>query len=88
MSDNCKVPLPNLEMDSPAPPPMGPGGIPADDGDALTRGAADLEAVFDVPVQVSAVLGRTRMEVGELHVSAPARCWNSTARSARRSTFT
>ena len=30
------------------------------------RGAADLEAVFDVPVQVSAVLGRARMEVGEL----------------------
>ena len=31
-----------------------------------TRGAADLEAVFDVPVQVSAVLGRARMDVGEL----------------------
>ena len=30
------------------------------------RGAADLEAVFDVPVQVSAVLGRARMEVGDL----------------------
>ena len=26
--------------------------------------ADDLEAVFDVPVQVSAVLGRTRMDVG------------------------
>jgi flagellar motor switch protein FliN/FliY len=30
------------------------------------RGAADLEAVFDVPVQVSAVLGRARMEIGDL----------------------
>ena len=30
------------------------------------RSAADLEAVFDVPVKVSAVLGRARMEVGEL----------------------
>ena len=30
------------------------------------RIAADLEAVFDVPVQVSAVLGRSRMDVGEL----------------------
>lgn len=30
------------------------------------RVAADLEAVFDVPVQVSAVLGRSRMDVGEL----------------------
>ena len=33
---------------------------------STTRGAADLEAVFDVPVQVSAVLGRARMEVGDL----------------------
>ena len=38
---------------------------PQDDGN-IDRGAADLEAVFDVPVQVSAVLGRARMEVGEL----------------------
>ncbi len=30
------------------------------------RTAADLEAVFDVPVQVSAVLGRSKMDVGEL----------------------
>ena len=29
-------------------------------------GAVDLEAVFDVPVKVSAVLGRARMEVGDL----------------------
>ena len=31
-----------------------------------SRIASDLEAVFDVPVQVSAVLGRSRMDVGEL----------------------
>ena len=31
-----------------------------------TRIASDLEAVFDVPVQVSAVLGRARMEIGNL----------------------
>src|SRR5260221_7130812 len=31
-----------------------------------SRIAADLEAVFDVPVQVSAVLGRSKMDVGEL----------------------
>ena len=30
------------------------------------RVAADFEAVFDVPVQVSAVLGRSKMDVGEL----------------------
>jgi flagellar motor switch protein FliN/FliY len=31
-----------------------------------SRSASDLEAVFDVPVQVSAVLGRTRMDIGDL----------------------
>jgi flagellar motor switch protein FliN/FliY len=63
MTDEPKVPLPDLES----------GGMPSDsvplapsDNDAVTRGAADLEALFDVPVQVSAVLGRTRMEVGDL----------------------
>lgn len=30
------------------------------------RAAADLEAVFDVPVHVSAVLGKTNMEVSQL----------------------
>jgi flagellar motor switch protein FliN/FliY len=62
MSD-AKVPLPNLDTE--APPPVDPNTI-ADDADSTARGAADLEAVFDVPVQVSAVLGRARMEVGDL----------------------
>jgi flagellar motor switch protein FliN/FliY len=38
-------------------------------GDALPSGertAADLEAVFDVPVRISVVLGRTRMPVADL----------------------
>jgi flagellar motor switch protein FliN/FliY len=34
--------------------------------DNSARIASDLEAVFDVPVQVSAVLGRSRMDVSEL----------------------
>jgi len=38
----------------------------SENDDSINRGAADLEAVFDVPVQVSAVLGRARMEVGDL----------------------
>jgi flagellar motor switch protein FliN/FliY len=59
-----KVPFPNLDADSGAMPPIDPDAL-AEGGDA-TRGAQDLEAVFDVPVQVSAVLGRARMEVGEL----------------------
>jgi flagellar motor switch protein FliN/FliY len=45
-------------------PPVDPDTL-AEDGDA-SRGAADLEAVFDVPVQVSAVLGRAKMDVGDL----------------------
>ena len=64
MSDtDSQVPLPNLD---------GAGGIAPDDIEAYSpedqgaRIAADLEAVFDVPVQVSAVLGRSRMDVGEL----------------------
>ena len=63
MSDtDAQVPLPDLnaaEMSS------------ADDigyleDEQVSRIAADLEAVFDVPVQVSAVLGRSKMDVGEL----------------------
>lgn len=34
--------------------------------DQVSRVAGDLEAVFDVPVQVSAVLGRSKMDVGDL----------------------
>ena len=61
MSEEGKVPLPNLED---APPPMA-AMPPEPEGDA-NKTAAELEAMFDVPVQVSAVLGRARMEVGEL----------------------
>ena len=32
----------------------------------IERTAADLEAVFDVPVRISVVLGRTKMPVSEL----------------------
>ena len=67
MSENdSKVPLPELEggnamqtVEDQA--PLAPSGE-----EPTTRGAADLEALFDVPVQVSAVLGRARMDVGEL----------------------
>jgi flagellar motor switch protein FliN/FliY len=65
MSDESKVPLPNLE-DGAVVPPVDPNTLATDDGSDQTRSAADLEAVFDVPVQVSAVLGRARMDVGEL----------------------
>ena len=63
MSEDAKIPLPNLESgESPvAAPPL----ATEPDG-PTTRDAADLEAVFDVPVQVSAVLGRARMDIGDL----------------------
>ena len=38
----------------------------AEPDEPTTRIAADLEAVFDVPVKVSAVLGRARMEINDL----------------------
>ena len=63
-----KLPLPDLEANAGVPPD--PAAMAADSG-PTTRGAADLEAVFDVPVKVSAVLGRARMEVGELLKLAP-----------------
>jgi flagellar motor switch protein FliN len=67
MADSdTKVRLPDLEGDSSAKPNSAEQVRLAPDGTDPSRGAADLEAVFDVPVQVSAVLGRARMEVGNL----------------------
>lgn len=66
MSDNdTKVSLPDLETAGAAPAmdqaPLAPG-----EGEGGGKSAADLEAMFDVPVQVSAVLGRAKMDVGQL----------------------
>jgi flagellar motor switch protein FliN/FliY len=67
MSDtDAKVPLPDLENGGPIPTVDDAGTLTPPQDDSVHRGAADLEALFDVPVQVSAVLGRARMEVGEL----------------------
>jgi flagellar motor switch protein FliN/FliY len=63
MADNDQVPLPNLSGDDAMPEPA---SAELSAGEPNARGAADLEAVFDVPVQVSAVLGRAHMDVGEL----------------------
>jgi flagellar motor switch protein FliN len=64
MSDNeAKVPFPNLEAGGGSPDiTLAALGEPESTG--MT--AADLEAIFDVPVQVSAVLGRSRMDVSDL----------------------
>jgi flagellar motor switch protein FliN/FliY len=58
-----KVPFPNLAGGDAVPEPVARGAAAQE---TTSRGAADLEAVFDVPVQVSAVLGRAHMDVGEL----------------------
>ncbi len=58
-----KVPFPNLAGEEAVPEPV---ARTASAPEMASRGAADLEAVFDVPVQVSAVLGRAHMDVGEL----------------------
>jgi flagellar motor switch protein FliN/FliY len=65
MSDEPKVPLPELDPNADV-IPRGDETALAQDTEDASRSAADLEAVFDVPVQVSAVLGRARMDVGEL----------------------
>jgi flagellar motor switch protein FliN/FliY len=57
-----KVPFPNLAGEDAVPDQV----VQAPAPEPSSRGAADLEAVFDVPVQVSAVLGRAHMDVGEL----------------------
>ncbi len=41
------------------------------DDQTVTRSAAELEAVFDVPVRVSAILGRARLGVSDLLQLAP-----------------
>ena len=64
MSDtDTQVPLPDLNAAGAAP---GDDDIAYHEDEQAARIAADLEAVFDVPVQVSAVLGRATMQVSQL----------------------
>lgn len=63
MADNDKVPLPNLDN---APSEAELAVVDKTTMEPSTRTADDLEALFDVPVQVSAVLGRAKMDVGQL----------------------
>jgi len=63
MSDtDTHVPLPDLN----AADTTAVDDLAYNEDEQASRIAADLEAVFDVPVQVSAVPGRSKMEVGEL----------------------
>jgi flagellar motor switch protein FliN len=64
MADSdTQVPLPNLDGSEPAREQI---VAVQGENEPEARSASDLEAVFDVPVQVSAVLGRARMDVGAL----------------------
>ena len=57
-TQSTDVQLPELEAQA---------KLPADQNEGeIRRTAADLEAVFDVPVNVSAVLGKSTMEVSKL----------------------
>ena len=65
MDDKDDLDLPDLGDTSEV------AGIPEEEEEEeeeefIERGATDLEAVFDVPVQVSAVLGKAAMEVSQL----------------------
>ena len=77
MADNDELDLAEIEAKDEAPPaPMAETQPPApekavqaqpENGDKEgVHTAADLEAVFDVPVQVSAVLGRASMPISQL----------------------
>ena len=64
----------DLELSELEEEPQTEGNNPSDDADSIVepeipdvpRSAKDLEAVYDIPVQVSAVLGKSTMEVARL----------------------
>jgi flagellar motor switch protein FliN/FliY len=63
--------LPDLAQGG-APAVQSRGGAPTDQGDDMReRIAADLKPVFDVPVSVQAVIGRTTIEVARLLELSP-----------------
>ncbi|SLN69532.1 flagellar motor switch protein FliN [Oceanibacterium hippocampi] len=70
MSENDDLNLEELDESEAAAAAAAAAAAPDDDDgesdDDGARTAADLEAVFDIPVQVSAVLGKSRMQVSQL----------------------
>jgi flagellar motor switch protein FliN/FliY len=61
----------NLDLDDLDETPVATGSTDVvdnsmDEDDDANRTANDLETVFDIPVQVSAVLGKSRMQVSQL----------------------
>ena len=66
VENDPKVPLPDLESGGDTSLTMRPDLAAAADIETVNKTAADLEEVFVVPVLVSAVLGRSRMDVADL----------------------
>ena len=69
MADDDNLELNELETEAPEAQPAeeGDGMDMVDDLEAgPPQGAQDLEAVYDIPVQVSAVLGKASMQVSQL----------------------
>ena len=68
MSD--ETPVEEIELtdfsDAPAPAPEDTESEDTDGAHDGQRSATDLQAVFEIPVNIQAVLGRTHMEVSEL----------------------
>lgn len=64
------IPLPDLKGGAPGADldydPARASQVGGGSEGGVSKVAEDLEHVFDVPVNVSAVLGRTRLEIGEL----------------------
>jgi len=66
MATNDEVELPDLAHQDPAGDGAALLRTDAAPETEIKRSASDLEAVFDVPVTVSAVLGKSGMEVSQL----------------------
>lgn len=69
MADEKDLELTDLEADSQAPEASAPQERPTQNIPNipdLPESSQDLEAVYDIPVQVSAVLGKTTMQVSQL----------------------
>jgi flagellar motor switch protein FliN/FliY len=66
MSDNDGLALPDFEQQPAGGLPVASASLMADGEDDGAKDASDLATVADVPVNVSAVLGRTQMNVASL----------------------
>ena len=66
MSDGEDIKLTNMEPDAAADADRKSTGEENEQTDDGNKMGHDLEAVFDIPVKVSAVLGRTLMDISDL----------------------